>query len=76
MFDALSLAASNVNASANRYAISAAELTKASLPGSQNSDSMAGAIAGMKMASDEFQANLGVLKAANNMMGTLLDIKA
>ncbi len=71
----LSTALAGMTAATNRFEASANKTVGAFAPGGSDADMVQGVV-GQVSAKEEFEANIKVAKTADEMMGTLLDMKA
>ena len=71
----LSTALAGMTAATNRFEASANKTVGAFAPGGSDQDAIDGEV-GQISAKQEFEANVKVAKTADEMMGTLLDMKA
>lgn len=73
---AFSIAAAGAQDAASRFAQSAAQVVQASTAGVGSDANLASAVVGMNLAKSDFQASVAVLKTADKMMGSLLNLVA
>ena len=71
----LSTALAGMTAATNRFEASANKTLSGFTPGGSDDDAVQGVV-GQVSAKQEFEANVKVAKTADEMMGTLLDMKA
>lgn len=79
MIDAISSAVSGLRSSSNQFEKAAQRVTQATMPTagevsqSKGMDDLPAAVVDSKISALSFKANAAVLKAADKMVGTLLD---
>lgn len=70
----MSIAASGLSASSAQFAASAVKVVQDSSAANTADGNLAADVVGEDMAADSFRANIAVMRSADKMMGTLLDI--